>query len=409
MTYIIFTPDLGLIGGAQLYAIRRAKFLVQNGYEVKFITTNYNSLMLDDLNAYPVLKVELPSLIKYLSQKKRQELERRVIGFIHKADIIESHTLNDAVFCEILAEKLGIKHVVYLLNEFKLADLRDKALKSFFEYKLKRHELFGITNQSLSIVFNGEITADENRFVNVPFDRDEIISYNAYFFPIVKSQKDFIIATIGRLEKSYIEPLISGVFNWASTKDITVHLVVYGDSSDKFRQPLLRRKYQDNEHVKLYLPGYINPIPKSLFSRINVFAGVGTAVVNSISQSCPTLVIDPRTGKCAGILGRDITNFGYSENDRDYSIEQKLDEIQNMSSAEIEELKTDGRELFENEFEKSRAMCKLDDFIRTSAREKEYWRFSFKYSLVELIYVFLISLNLKNHNTFFRKIKTLFN
>lgn len=406
-SYIIFTPDIADLGGAQLYVLRRAKYLLKTGYKVKIITTSSSPLMLTEFSKFEILTLSINTSYKYILPKKRDKLINEIINFIGGgAKIIESHTLNDAIICEIIATRLNSKHIIYLLSEVPINSLMDKTLINYFEFKLKRMEIFGITNQSLSIVFGRELKINDNNYVNVPFDVDEFSQDTIFFFPEIKEETDFIIATIARLEKNYVIPFIESVYNFAKNKKFRTHLIVYGDSKYSYLKSKLLDKFKNINNLNIYFPGYLTPMPKLLLKKIDVFVGMGTSVINSISQGCPTLVVDPRTNRCAGILGRDVFNFGYPENHLEFSFEDKLDEIKSLTPEQIVELKQISKTFFLNNYELNIVMTKFDKLIDESSKKAEYWRFGFQYSLLEKIYMLLALFNINLQNGLVQYIKS---
>ncbi len=391
MKYIIFTPNIANIGGAQLYTKRRAQFLIKNGYEVKIITSKSTPLLIEAFKDFDILTIKQFASFKYTPTFYSNRLIRKISDFIGNADYIESHTLNDAIFCEIIAKKLKLKSIVYLLLESKISALKDERFRSFYEFKLKRGELWGLSEPSLDIIFERNIDKGLNNFINIGFDVNEFSNDDTFFLPQKKEDSDFIIATITRLEKEYLIDFITSVYKFCEGKNFTTHLMVYGDSRIPGLKAKLKSTYKGNANLSIYWPGYLNPIPSKLFKTVDVYAGMGTTVVNSIAMGCPTLVIDPRTNQCAGIFGKEINNFGYST-DQLFSIEEKLFEIYNLSGFERKKLSDHSIDFFYKNYENKIVMQKAQDLIKNSKIDKEYYNFDFNYSLQESLYKIFVSL-----------------
>ncbi len=398
-TYIIFTPDIADLGGAQLYVIRRAKYLKNKGFIVKIITTNDSPLIIKEFDLFPVLKINVFSSLKYIPIRYRNWLLNEICNFIHSADIIESHTLSDSIFCELIANRLKIKHIIYLLNESKISQLKDKRIIGFFDFKLKRKEIYGISNSSLSLIFERNFIMSENLFINIPFDVNEFSLSDSYFYPKNVKEKDFVIATITRLEKEYLIDFIESVYKFSLNTGFITHLMIFGDSKKPGLINQLKSKYKSTNKIKIYWPGYLNPIPVNLFKRLDCFIGMGTTVVNSIAAGCPTLVIDPRTKKCAGILSKDTNNFAYAS-DIIFEVGEKLHEIKELSLENRQELSKLSIEFFRENYELSTMMNKMDALISCSDQSKTYYEFKFKYTAIEKCYVLYNKFKILKHTTF---------
>lgn len=389
--YIIFTPSIANIGGAELYVMRRAVYLKSKGWNVKIITSIGSPILIKEFDYFPTLIINFNASFKYIPAKKKEIVLNQIFDFIGISNIIESHTLHDAIICEVIAQKKHLKHIIYLLQESPIKNIRDKKINQFFNFKLYRKELFGITNQSLSLIFDRRINESLNNYVNVPFDIRELDKGTDNFFFPNTSKRDFVIATISRLEKEYVVPLIKSIYNFSNNNKLKLQLIIYGDSKDQKVKQKLELQFKNTNKLNIYFPGYLFPLPYNLFSKLDAFLGMGTSVVNSIAAGCPTLVIDPRSYKCAGILAKDISNFAYAENEIEYSIEQKLLEIKSMNEVELNTLKKRSLIFFNENYEMNSVLKKMDTLIESSKKNIVYWQFDFEYSFIEKLY-YLINL-----------------
>lgn len=361
------------MGGAQLYVLRRANYLMKKGIDIRIaVFDDKDFLLQDSFENIDILKIpELKKSPAIFSKRKLLEILitiKRFIGEDFNKLFIESHTPFLSIWGEIIANYYNSKHVIYFLNEPNLYSFSLRYYKSYFLEKLNNNELLGISSMSLSEIFRNDLNKISNNYVNVPFDISEIdeITYPNIFNEI--DDDSFIIATISRLGKKYIEPLIIEITKLANQdleKKIT--LIVVGNDIDRNIITFLQSKYCiSSSKLSIIFPGYIYPIGKDFFNRINLFIGMGTSVINSISQKCATITIDPISSKATGILGVNNNNFAYSENGKFYELADLVSMLL-KDPVFLDDCRKKGFELFQSEFSIEKTMNKLDSYFFTES------------------------------------------
>ncbi len=391
--YCIIIPDFRGIGGAQLYALRRYKHLKEKGYSVRFIVGNIDNTLLDKENcSIPVFeKKEILSFAFDLTRNRVNSVIKEFINFI-KVDnlsysVIESLDPWGASWGELFAERLNCKHVLYSLIEPDFNNIHDKVILDLLRYKLKKQGLIALSSKSLELMFGRFFQESENIFVNIPYNSNELNDYSKPNIDQIIKKNSFIISTVSRLEKPYIEYLIKAVIEIARNSKKSMSLIIAGDSEVGNYKEGLKQKFSEEvnklENLIIHYPGYLNPLGKDLFKKSNLFIGMGTAAVSSISQGCATLVIDPRNNMSSGIFGIDTNNFAYSESGKQWTI---YDSIAKLIKNEELIIKANiaGKKLFEKEFEVNTCMNKLDELIFCEDDKKGYWN----YNQVALFYRF---------------------
>ena len=380
--YLIITPNLCNMGGAQLYVLRRSIYLKKKGYNV-FIVVWFD-------NGYFPLKTQFedtpifvsPELAKpyvLVNKKKATAAINSIADFvgIDKDTIIESHTFTTIEWGEIIASFYKCKHLAYPLTEESVARYIWKPGKKILRDKLKHNELYGLSDASLEIMFGNPCSP--NNYVNVGFDERELVDKSVPSIEYEKSENDFVISTVSRLDKTYIESLVDDVIKLANKyPQQSFILIVAGGSKTGNRQSYLVNKYkQENIHcsnLRVLFTGYITSLGRDLFLNSDVVVGTGLAAINSISQSRVTIVIDERNDRALGFFGTDTNNFGYGSLKHNFSIFSKLDEAYLLDSCKKEIIKKAGRQLYQSDFYTERCFEKLDvaiSQIRNSAA-KDY-------------------------------------
>lgn len=386
-TYCIVTPQLGYMGGAQIYCLRRARHLRDIGFEVKFVVSNDDNFLLrDKFLDFPILKIkEIAQPLFAVSSKIKSNITSDIHYFLGNNDVIfESHFPTVCVWGEIFAEKLNAKHVLYLLVEFSYNDYRFIDIKNFFLMKLRKNECVGISNISLELIFGKYFSKEQNNFVNIGVDKSELTIKTVPNLKLNKNKYNLKVGTISRLSKKYIENLINSMHSLSKIyPNFKFLLIIAGDDENKNILKKMRLQYKSYENLDIIFTGYLNPLGCDFFKLIDVFVGMGTASVNSISQKCATVNIDPRTNFASGIFGVDTFNFAYSESNNSMPIHNCIERfLKDKNLIHVAQLQ--GYKLFNSEYNISVCMKKLDNIIMNSSTN-DYYAFPDHYTKNKLL------------------------
>lgn len=396
------------MGGGQLFVLRRSLYLKNKGFDVHVITTFDNGVfpLKESFEGISIYNIpEMASSSSFVSEKRQKEILSDVIQKIGKADkyYLESHTLGTIEWAELLSVKLHGRHLAYPLAEPLFNKQFFYPGKSIILNKLERNQLYGNNSRSLVHIFGKE--PKQNLFINIAFDETEL---KEMCFPSLNYKKqagDYVITTVTRLDKTYVEPFIEDVkklaLKYPTEKFV---MIVAGGSNTGTREKDLLAKYSRSSiaNLKIIFTGYIKELGKDIFNISDVFVGMGTASINAISQKCIALNIDPsRNSMCSGIFGIDTNNFGYTENGKVYTILEKIEEIYLADENKKNYLKKTGRELFETSFEINSCFLQMDAAINSISESQDE-----PYLHVSRLYRFIVRLSynllaiIKNTNYF---------
>lgn len=381
MTYCLIVPDFRGIGGTQFYVLRRIRHLNQRSIKTCIIVGIIDDKIIN--NESSIISIfENQNLLQFAFDVKRYNRKALLQSFQNwnnnEIGLFESYDPVGSTWGEFLAKELNCKHFIYSLVEsplFKNAQVRP--VKDFFTFKLKRNELVGLSSVSLEKLFGYKFEGEQNRFVNIPYDSNELTDISQPQIEHLINKNSFVIGTVSRLEKSYIEELIKESIKFSSAfSNSQFTLIIGGDSEIMDYKSLFQSKYSNKfakpTNLKILFPGYIKPLGKDFFRSLNVFVGMGTGAVSSISQGCATIVVDPLTNMSSGIFGVETNNFAYTESGIQFSIFDSLKDIF-INTKRLELAKTEGYKLYETDFKSDICMKKLDVYISESYDLPNYY------------------------------------
>lgn len=423
--YIIFTPNISGIGGAELYIKNKCMYLKENNWEPLIITSNDDNIKIEELLSIKALSIkELNSPVYYYNIKYKNKILKKITDWINaiRVDdsriVIESHNLYPCTWAETISEIYTTINIVYFLaeeNVFKLSP----TYYEFILHKINQRQFVTVCSKSSEIMFGFK---DSEKFkvpyVNVPFSLKEFQKnksndLNRIVNEINNENNSIVILTVSRLEKPYIKTLINEVYKVANKTKQKICLIVVGDSS----QEGLLCKYIDeyeinNSDIMIKFTGYIYPLFEELFIKSDIFVGMGTAIINAASVGCPAICVDPRTNMASGIFGLDLDNFAYPNTLSETSIsEEILHLIGNKElGANASQL---SKIIYEKEYDYESVMIKFMKIVyeQLGENENQYFKFKLKFSGIKefLRYLFSKSVGIKYYVSCAKIIKRLFN
>ena len=326
--YIFVTWAVHTIGGTEMYTAGKAKYLQAHGWKV-YVFFNHPH---DGKTLIPSLAQYLQSgsgmqflyTLPYKMKKPEQNfwlnlmLQRlELIAGKEYEIIIESHSYILAYWSELLAAKIGARHFCILCDEISSTTkdwvrrvTRDNL--DFFYFKLKRNELV-INDKSFHKLFNGYKNASVP-WPNHPKTVREMDPIQDVDFPIEKVAKlDWNICHIGRANKDYVPYVIKGVGELARRHpDKKINLIMVGNT-DMLRN-LLNQTFQGLTNMFFTLLGDMVPIPRILFSKVDVVCAISQSARFAANEGVLTIVGSAgNPERTPGVLGYDTETQVYGE------------------------------------------------------------------------------------------------
>lgn len=301
--YIFLTHSIDNVAGAQLYISRKMEYLVSNGWVVDCYYHYQNEIMINNFVQYAGNCIpELHLKLSWVSAKRKNEISNRIIKYsTFDSVIIESHTISTAVWGEYFAEKLGAKHICYLLSE--IFPTISMSMKSFFSYKKEQYLLFGICNKSIPRLLEGYSGIDNLGLAAVgctSFNVEDI--YDERVKNIRKA--DYNILSISRLEKAYLPSMIQSIIEFAKEfSQSVINLYIIGGSRKKKVAENILYLLSEIPNIQCFYFGYTFPIPKSIFVKSDVCIASSGSVKVAFEERVPTIVVDANDHQAIGIYG----------------------------------------------------------------------------------------------------------
>lgn len=312
--YILICGIANIISGAPIYYKNKIDYLEDKKWNVTVLPINSGTVYINGFEKYNHKNFEFLQYYPFVFNKKKIDEYLQILSdFVLKNDqydfediVIETGTDYTAYWGELLAEKINAKHIVVFLDENN-AFVNENTYE-FFKFKYMRKELACISHQSLSGIFGKYFDLlDENAHVLTACCSNSVGNVVS---PLKDSipKGDYVIGSIGRLEKGYVVNIIDSVINFAKMhheKNFVMCFIGGSDNSEVINQ--IKKSFSNVGNIKLYITGFLWPIPKDVFECFDVFiSGAGSANV-SANMDVPTIRMDVINNKPLGIIN-DVLN-----------------------------------------------------------------------------------------------------
>lgn len=332
--YIFLIHTIYTIGGTQMYMLGKARYLHSLGWRVyAFLYDDDDEGVFHDAEEYldVVKDCFFLSVPPYRLKRGEQDLmldqmlrsvsvtetrNRHIEDYIwdlsqpkiyKNADtIVETFFPNSALWGELLAARVNGRHFFCGVQEnYRYwGNLYEDNL-DFFYFKWKRNEIF-TGEELLRDLFNGYKGVDKFLVEMPDTVREQDAIQNVVNPKIEAIQKaDWNICHIGRIEKDYVAHVIAGVAELAQRHlDKKINFIFVGDES--MRRELLHETFENLPNVHLIFLGILAPIPRSLFSKVDVVCAISQTARFTANDGVLTIVASANYPEgTPGVLGYD--------------------------------------------------------------------------------------------------------
>lgn len=374
--YVIITPRIINMGGAQMYVRNKIVYMQEKGWKVDLISAKAGKVYIPELRQFDCFIPELGFDYYLFSKRKRENIMAGLVGRVLDANyekiIIESTCIPECTWAEVLAERCNACHLAYLLQEHNMVTADTE--RQFVKFKFNRHELASITDQSAYDMFVrfSPITMQQSVECQLSACCSNVEEdIHSEWIDRIKSIKhDYFIGCLSRLDKPFIIPAIKDFVSFAEIHpDKQMLLVMMGGAPDGSNiEKTIRGLLASVANVNLLITGYMFPISTRLLSLFDAFFSSAGSSWVCMRSGIPTISYDGNDFKPIGILGR-TTQHSLFRDEKELPLDlcSLLDEIL-IKKKYTREAST--HELYKPDFSSH------DMFLQMMSKEKMYFSFN---------------------------------
>lgn len=317
--YLVITPTISLVGGAQIYSLNKLHYYQRKGWNTLLIHANIGVLLvIEEMKKYEDSFVdEFKFFPFYYPKKKVKSIIDNIVNRYqlnsYSSVIIETHNAETALWGELLANQIQAKNFVYILSEYPV--IKPNSLFEFYSMKECRGELAGITNSSIPTLFRGYKQLYEGSKYHL-----EAICSNSLGYADEKRNPtfdnyDYMLGTVGRMEKPFLVDAIDEIILFANKhKSKKIAILFIGDGNDEAKNNIIS-KIKSVNNIQYEITGPIFPIPVNLIQKPNLFFGVAGSCTVPRRLGKLTVSFDVNDHCAIGLLGITTNNSIYRGRD----------------------------------------------------------------------------------------------
>ena len=305
-TYILVARHLGKVSGEKIYHYNKMRYMLSLGWRVIFLSGKEETTPFDSNEHYSNLV--FPALTYAPECYPRREVKKTVDDVAaaigepgDERCIIESDAVNRAVWGELIAKRLGAKHMVFLLQE---RHPYDEDIRAFLRFKYDRHELAGITVHSMNQIFADEHMEPRADAKIAACCQNSVEECEDLISDQIPKGAALTFGSIGRLDKGCVPAILKGFRAYAAAHPgEKYNLVLIGGATGRKRLRQILQEMKACDTIHTIITGYLYPIPASLLRNIDVFVSTAGSATVSYRFHRPTVIVHPSTGEPCGVLG----------------------------------------------------------------------------------------------------------
>ena len=304
--YILIARHIGKVSGEKIYSFNKLRYMVSLGWRVLFLSGKKEETPVDGVpnfsqHTFPSLTYT-PFCYSKREVKKTIESIAAIIGETEKdLCVIESDSVNRAVWGELIAKRVHAKHVAFLLQEKHHYPDNTRA---FLRFKYGRHELAGITAGSINQILGDEDVERRDDTKIAALCNNTVEDCEDTFSDRLPRDAKYTFGSLGRLDKSCVPAILEGFMAYAAAHpEDKFNLILIGGSTGKKRIQHIQESMSACRNIHMVITGYIYPIPAALIKRIDLFVSTAGSASVTYRYHRPTIKVHPDTGAPSAIMG----------------------------------------------------------------------------------------------------------
>lgn len=333
--YILLTPTISDMGGAQMYIRNKAIVLERQGWVLFVMCGRDDNVVISELKSisHRIPEINFNPFLFPLKKRERliKEFKNVILPDNNDEIVIESTCLSESLWGEMFAREIKAKHFIYLLQEDNI--IESKLYFDFLSFKLSRHELAAIDQMSLYKMFYpwSQISIDESKRASLPACCTNVVEdISSPFEAKIDSAKfDYRIGVLTRLEKPFLIPTIKKIVDFANNnKENSFILLVIGGSPIMNKINKIIRSLKEKTHnLDICITGYMYPVSRSLINKCDVFVSSAGSAYVTYEEGIPTISIDGKDYEPIGVMGYTTNNCLFRENEPIVLLDELLKEV----------------------------------------------------------------------------------
>lgn len=270
--YVILCKGIEGLSGGPRYVNNKCRYLKEHGWEVQIIWTyDIGHAQLEHVKPFDNPRHifhELQFYPCWFTKKQRNEIIDRIIATVGKGEqiVVESNKLQLGAWGEILAERLGAKHICFVTTE--RIKIKNRPTFDFYYSKLKRNEFFTIHDAAVSYLFSDFIEIDHPG--NYFWSAMQEVDVKEYSFPMFDNmpKADYVITHFGRT-KAYFNYMLDEIKRFvAQNEKKTINLFFLGEVEERFNIEQAINQYDGR--LRVFFHSAVKVIPQQVFSKSDV-------------------------------------------------------------------------------------------------------------------------------------------
>lgn len=312
--YVIMTPSIVNMGGAQMYIRNKIVWLRKHGWDVLILSAHSGNILISELKEYDTFIAEMQFSVYLFPRIKRRKIVSKLIKHIQpqKYDeiVIESTCIDVTTWAEVVANEIKAKHISYLLQEDNIID--NTYIQEYFKFKYERRELVGITNLSLKKMFDFFAPIPLGQSYYLPAYCTNVVENidSPYLHDLAWDKFDYKVGCLSRIDKPFVVTAVTSfvTFTQRHMDKKFLLFLIGGAPDDSGCVEHIKTIFTSITNVELVISGYMFPISSKLLERFDAFFSSAGSCGPCARSGVPTISIDGHDYMPIGIMNRTTTH-----------------------------------------------------------------------------------------------------
>lgn len=300
-TYIFLNDAIRWMGGGQMYIRNKMLDLESRGWHVEVFFFHDGEIYIPELKKFANNRIpDLGLPIFALSQKRINNVLNIIAEKVkdYEEVLVESSTFFHRHWGELIAQRLKGLNLLFFINEnYPKLSVREE---DYLLWKQERGEYLNWITIKEKV--SHRVASKHNKeYAFRLTSYNNVISYQDYKLDFDSSLP--VIASIGRLEKNYILPMVKEVVRFVEENQMKVNFFFIGGASEEHILANIKGILSKSNNIIPYFLGYMFPIPVNLVRATNVLIAAAGSVLVGASNNIPTIAIDVNDSQPLGVFG----------------------------------------------------------------------------------------------------------